>query len=108
MMVSPHQLKFSDLKPGVKRVEHFKISNTMKNKTLVGDVVNPSGPGAAQFEIVGGLTHFSLPQGGPGDEIKVQYTPSAPGATDTATIAIISSDPTQHSFTVGLTGKGKK
>jgi len=108
MMVSPHRLKFSDLKPGVKRIEHFKIWNTMKNEMLVGDVVNPSGPGAAQFRIVGGLTHFSLPQGGPGDEIQVQYTPSAPGATDTATIAIVSSDPTRHSFAVGLTGEGKK
>jgi len=106
--VSPHRLKFSGLKPGAKKVENFKIWNTMKNETLVGAVANPSGPGAAQFKIVGGLTQFSMAQGGPGDEIMVQYTPSAPGATDTATIAITSSDPTQHSFVVGLTGKGKK
>jgi hypothetical protein len=96
------------VKAGGTKLEHFKISNTMKNKMLVGEVANPSGPGAAQFKIVGGLSHFSLSRGRSGDKIMVQYTPSAPGAADTATIAITSSDPTQHSFTVGLTGKGKK
>ena len=96
------------MKAGVKKLKYFKISNTMKNKTLVGDVANPSGTGAAQFKIVGGSTHFSMPRGGPDDEIMVQYMPSAAGATDTATIAITSSDPTQHSCTVALRGKANK
>ena len=38
----------------------------------------------------------------------VQYMASAAGATNTAMIVITSSDPTQHSFTVALTGKGHK
>ena len=96
------------MKPGGKKTNHFKISNEMKNTTLVGSVASPSGPGAAQFTIVGGSTTFSLPKGGAGDEIMVQYTPSAAGATNTAMIVITSSDPTHPSVTVQLTGKGKK
>jgi hypothetical protein len=80
----------------------------MKNSTLVGTIANPSGTGAAQFKIVGGSTSFSLPRGGAGTVITVQYTPSAAGATDNATIVISSSDPTQPTVNVPLTGKGKK
>jgi len=74
---------------------------------LVGHVANPTGPGAAQF-MISGNADFSLPQGGPSDVITVQYTPSAPGTTDTATIVVTSSDPNHPMIDVALVGKGKK
>lgn len=106
--VSPPKLEFGDLKLGAKTIKHFKIFNMMRNSTLTGTVAMPTGPGAMQFTIVGGLTSFSLSPGGRGDEIMVRYSPSAAGATDNATIVITSSDPTQPSVTVALTGRGKK
>jgi hypothetical protein len=87
--------------------KHFKISNTQSNSTLTGIVGQPTGPNAARF-MVSGMTNFSLTKGGPGDTIMVTYTPSAPGATDTASIVITSSDPTQPMVTVNLIGRGKK
>jgi hypothetical protein len=106
--VKPRKLQFGDVSPGAKKIKHFKISNTLRNTTLVGTVGSPSGTGAAQFMIVSGTTNFSLPRGGPGDTIMVQYMPSAAGATDTATITIVSSDPKHPSVSVNLIGKGKK
>jgi len=86
----------------------FKISNTEKNTTLVGTVANPSGPNAAQFNVSGGNTSFSLTKGGTPDTITVSYSASAPGAKDIASIVITSSDPKHPTVTVRLKGKGKK
>ena len=105
--VSPSHVKFGAVTLGKMPTKRFKIFNKA-NSTLVGSVANPTGPGAAQFTIVGGSTSFSLPKGGAGDLITVRYTPSAAGATDNATIVITSSDPNHRTVNVGLSGKGKK
>jgi hypothetical protein len=105
--VKPLKLEFGDLKVGSMKPKHFKISNTQSNSTLTGTVGQPTGTNAARF-MISGMTHFSLTQGGAGDTITVTYSPSAPGATDTALIVITSSDPTQPMVTVNLIGRGKK
>jgi hypothetical protein len=95
------------VKAGAEPTRSFKISNSQKNTTLIGTVGSPMGPGAAQFMITGTLD-FSLTKGRAPDVIMVQYIPSAPGATDTATITITSSDPRHPMVVVKLKGKGKK
>jgi hypothetical protein len=105
--VKPLKLEFGDLKVGAEKIKHFKISNTQSNSTLTGTVGMPTGAGAAQFT-VSGVLDFSLTHGGPADTITVKYTPSAAGATDTASIVVKSSDTNNPTVTVDLTGRGKK